>query len=196
MAVDKIPRIFKIIQAMRPYIKSGEMTFERALLYFQEKGIEMTGVARKAVENAFKKIKGTKDPVFDNTVKKLPYDEEGIPFNPKRPLKDYGASKRSMMTDDQYFDFKELYFGKIIANTDEAVKDFSTRIIKNEQDAQFLRLSKEQKKDFLNMLDDRRLLGNKKFMMNYTDETGKFANPKDINRTKQAAGGLINILSL
>ena len=30
MAIDKIPRIFKILQAMRPYIKSGEMNLELA----------------------------------------------------------------------------------------------------------------------------------------------------------------------
>ena len=193
MAIDKIPRIFKILQAMRPYIKSGEMTLDNALKYFQEKGIEMTGVARRAVENAFKKTKGTKDEVFDDTVQKLPYDEEGIPFNPRRPQKDYGPTKRSMMDDDQYFNFKEDYFGRIIANTDEAVKDLATRIIKGEQDVQFNRLSPAQKKDFLNMVDDRMLLGNKEFMMTYTNDAGNFANPTNINRTKQAAGGRVQM---
>ncbi len=193
MAIDKIPRIFKILQAMRPYIKSGEMTLDNALKYFQEKGIEMTGVARRAVENAFKKTKGTKDEVFDDTVQKLPYDEEGIPFNPRRPQKDYGSTIRSMMDDDQYFNFKEDYFGRIIANTDEAVKDLATRIIKGEQDVQFNRLSPAQKKDFLNMVDDRMLLGNKEFMMTYTNDAGNFANPTNINRTKQAAGGRVQM---
>ena len=193
MAIDKIPRIFKILQAMRPYIKSGEMTLDNALKYFQEKGIEMTGVARRAVENAFKKTKGTKDEVFDDTVQKLPYDEEGIPFNPRRPQKDYGPTKRSMMDDDQYFNFKEDYFGRIIANTDEAVKDLATRIIKGEQDVQFNRLSPAQKKDFLNMVDDRMLLGNREFMMTYTNDAGNFANPTNINRTKQAAGGRVQM---
>tara|TARA_R110000765_G_scaffold193743_1_gene299325 strand:- start:497 stop:1111 length:615 start_codon:yes stop_codon:yes gene_type:complete len=193
MAIDKIPKIFKILQAMRPYIKSGEMTLDNALKYFQEKGIEMTGVARRAVENAFKKTKGTKDEVFDDTVQKLPYDEEGIPFNPRRPQKDYGSTIRSMMDDDQYFNFKEDYFGRIIANTDEAVKDLATRIIKGEQDVQFNRLSPAQKKDFLNMVDDRMLLGNKEFMMTYTNDAGNFANPTNINRTKQAAGGRVQM---
>ena len=193
MAIDKIPRIFKILQAMRPYIKSGEMTLDNALKYFQEKGIEMTGVARRAVENAFKKTKGTKDEVFDDTVQKLPYDEEGIPFNPRRPQKDYGPTIRSMMDDDQYFNFKEDYFGRIIANTDEAVKDLATRIIKGEQDVQFNRLSPAQKKDFLNMVDDRMLLGNREFMMTYTNDAGNFANPTNINRTKQAAGGRVQM---
>ena len=193
MAIDKIPKIFKILQAMRPYIKSGEMTLDNALKYFQEKGIEMTGVAKRAVENAFKKTKGTKDEVFDDTVQKLPYDEEGIPFNPRRPQKDYGSTIRSMMDDDQYFNFKEDYFGRIIANTDEAVKDLATRIIKGEQDVQFNRLSPAQKKDFLNMVDDRMLLGNKEFMMTYTNDAGNFANPTNINRTKQAAGGRVQM---
>ena len=191
-----LARIFRILQAMRPYIKSGEMTLDNALKYFSEKGIKMTGVAKKAVENAFKKVKGTKDEVFDDTVQKLPYDEEGIPFNPRRPQKDYGPTKRSMMDDDQYFNFKENYFGRIIANDDKAVKSLATRIIRGEQDVQFNRLSPAQKRDFLNMVEDRLLLGNKEFMMTYTDDAGAFANPTNINRTKQAAGGLINILSL
>jgi exonuclease VII small subunit len=122
MAIDKIPRIFKILQAMRPYIKSGEMNLENALKYFSEKGIKMTGVARKAVENAFKKVKGSKDEVFDDTVEKLPYDDQGIPFNPRKPQKEYGTSVKSMMDDEQYFNFKEGYFGKIIANNDKAVQ--------------------------------------------------------------------------
>jgi hypothetical protein len=68
--------------------------------------------------------------------------------------------------------------------------------MKGEQDVQFNRLSPDQKKDFLNMVQDRLTLGNKEFMMTYTDDAGAFANPTNINRTKQAAGGLINILSL
>ena len=46
---------------------------------------------QKQINNIFKPSKPIKpkDPDFDNTVKKLPYDDQGKPFNPKDPLKDY-----------------------------------------------------------------------------------------------------------
>ena len=37
--------------------------------------------------------KKTKDPVFDNTVQKLPMDDTGAPFNPNNPQKVYGKPK-------------------------------------------------------------------------------------------------------
>lgn len=46
---------------------------------------------QKQINNIFKPSKPIKpkDPDFDDTVKKLPYDDQGKPFNPKNPLKDY-----------------------------------------------------------------------------------------------------------
>jgi hypothetical protein len=46
---------------------------------------------QKQINNIFKPSKPIKpkDPDFDDTVKKLPYDDQGKPFNPKDPLKDY-----------------------------------------------------------------------------------------------------------
>ena len=43
------------------------------------------------------------------------------------------------------------------------------------------------------MVDDRMLLGNREFMMTYTNDAGNFANPTNINRTKQAAGGRVQM---
>ena len=54
---------------------------------------------------------------------------------------------RSMPADD-YSSFKEEWFGKILANTDEALNTFLKKGI-NQADERFVGLSKDQRKDFL-----------------------------------------------
>ena len=50
---------------------------------------EITGLMRAQIDNLFKTKKpvGKKDPVFDNTVEKMQFDDAGKPFNPRDPLK-------------------------------------------------------------------------------------------------------------
>ena len=74
--------IFKLMQAMRPYIQSGEMTYDLAIKYLKERGVQFDGLVKKALDNMFKKIKA-RDPVFDKNVTKMPFDDEGLPFDPK-----------------------------------------------------------------------------------------------------------------
>ena len=74
--------IFKLMQAMRPYIQNGEMTYDLAIKYLKERGVQFEGLVKKALDNMFKKIKA-RDPVFDKNVTKMPFDDEGLPFDPK-----------------------------------------------------------------------------------------------------------------
>ena len=74
--------IFKLMQAMRPYIQSGEMTYDLAIKYLKERGVQFDGLVKKALDNMFKKTKA-RDPVFDKSVTKMHFDEEGLPFDPK-----------------------------------------------------------------------------------------------------------------
>ena len=74
--------IFKLMQAMRPYIQSGEMTYDLAIKYLKERGVQFDGLVKKALDNMFKKIKA-RDPVFDKNVTKMHFDDEGLPFDPK-----------------------------------------------------------------------------------------------------------------
>ena len=74
--------IFKLMQAMRPYIQNGEMTYDLAIKYLKERGVQFDGLVKKALDNMFKKIKA-RDPVFDKNVTKMPFDDEGLPFDPK-----------------------------------------------------------------------------------------------------------------
>ena len=74
---------FKILQAIKPLIQRGKLTrIDEALSYLQSMGMKIDGILRQGVENMFKKIKA-RDPGFDNVVKELPIDDQGIPFNPK-----------------------------------------------------------------------------------------------------------------
>jgi hypothetical protein len=74
--------IFKLMQAMRPYIQRGDMTYDLAIKYLKERGVQFDGIVKKALDNMFKKIKA-RDPLFDKSVTKMPIDDAGIPFNPK-----------------------------------------------------------------------------------------------------------------
>ena len=49
--------IFKLMQAMRPYIQNGEMTYDLAIKYLKERGVQFDGLVKKALDNMFKKIK-------------------------------------------------------------------------------------------------------------------------------------------
>ena len=73
--------IFKLMQAMRPYIQRGDMTYDLAVKYLKERGVQFDGIVKKALDNMFKKIKA-RDPVFDKSVTKMPIDDAGTPFNP------------------------------------------------------------------------------------------------------------------
>ena len=84
--------IFKFIKSLRPYISKGLISIEDVYIHLNKKGVEVTDIVRKAVNNAFKK-QPAKDPVFDKTKIDLPIDDAGKPFNPNHPLKEYGGVK-------------------------------------------------------------------------------------------------------
>ena len=81
--------IFKFIKSLRPYIDKGLISIEDVYIHLNKKGVEVTDIVRKAVNNAFKKGPD-KDPLFDQTKIDLPIDDLGKPFNPNKPLKEYG----------------------------------------------------------------------------------------------------------
>ena len=98
------------------------------------------------------------------------------------------SGKRVTMSNDDYADFKDKWFSKIIANTDEALNTFLKRGI-DASDERFLNLTPNQRKDFLNMVEYRLKHGNKKFMNDFTDAKGNFKYPEDL-----AYGGLAGML--
>ena len=90
-----------------------------------------------------------------------------------------------VLDDDAYRGLQADTFRRLIANTDDDVKAFGKRIIENKQDVKFEKLTKDQRKGILNMVDDRIKMGNRKFMEKYDS---KFPPPEDF-----ASGGIARV---
>ena len=114
--------VFKFLKSIRPYIASGEMTPDLAVKYLKEKGVEVTGIIKQALDNAFKappskiesegiaqfdlqkqKPKKIEEEYFTESIRgnkkpKLVYDEESKSFfDPNDPLKDMREAKFSIV---------------------------------------------------------------------------------------------------
>jgi len=108
--------LLKFLNAARNLAKQGLK--EKDILAFakQEFG-EVTDLVRLQINKIFKTknqpsvgIK-TKDPVFDNTVQKLPMDDTGAPFNPNDPQKVYGKPKE-VDTGSPFEDYRRNVLGE------------------------------------------------------------------------------------
>ena len=85
-----MPPFLKFLDSARRLIPMG-MTRQQIFNFAKQEFGEINQLMQKQIDNLFKPRKpvGKKDPDFDSTVKKLPYDDAGKPFNPRDPLKDY-----------------------------------------------------------------------------------------------------------
>ena len=97
-------------------------------------------------------IESTRKQALEQATKKSSKDILKVPKKKEEPFTGWTPKvvERSMPADD-YSGFKEEWFGKILANTDEALNTFLKRGI-NASDKRFVSLSKEQRKDFLGTL--------------------------------------------
>ena len=79
----------KFLNAARSLQKTQGLSKADILNFAKNEFGEITGLMRAQIDNLFKPSKPIKpkDPDFDNTVIKLPIDDEGLPFNPRNPLK-------------------------------------------------------------------------------------------------------------
>ena len=136
--------LLKFLNAARSLAKQGFKQEDIIKFAKQEFG-EVTDLVRLQINKIFKTknqpsvgIK-TKDPVFDNTVETIPFDDTGAPFNPRDPQKVYGKPKANQnreMTPDEYDDFVEEVGGgdQLEAyNFDGTVGD-AKRILKEQED--------------------------------------------------------------
>ena len=94
-----------------------------------------------------------------------------------------------ILDDDAFKELKGDYFRKLMTNTDEDVQAFAKRVIDNKQDVKLEKLTQGQRKEFMNMVDDRITLGNRKFMEKYTDD---FPLPKELDEDF-ASGGIARV---
>ena len=145
---------------------------------------QILAYVKQAEDQAFaKRFKDVLEPkkadVFD-----LPTKKKERPFTGWTPK----VVERSMPADD-YAGLKEEWFSRIMTNTDEALNTWLKKGDWTKSDERFINLSKNQRKDFLDMVDYRLKHGNKKFMNDFTDAKGKFKLPEDL-----AYGGLAGML--
>ena len=91
---------------------------------------------------------------------------------------------------EDFLKLKEDTFRRLTMNTDDNVKAFSKRIIENKQDVKFERLTKDQRKGILDLIDDRLKLGNREFMNKHSD-LNVVIDPEDF-----ASGGIAGELHL
>ena len=99
--------LLKFLNAARSLAKQGFKQEDIIKFAKQEFG-EVTDLVRLQINKIFKTKNqptiGKKDPVFDNTVQKLPMDDTGAPFNPNDPQKVYGKPKANpnrMLDEDE-----------------------------------------------------------------------------------------------
>ena len=70
---------------------------------------------------------------------------------------------------DDFLKLKEDTYRRLMLNTDDAVKAFGKRIINKTQDVKFEKLSKDQRKGIMSLIEDRIRLGNREFMNKHND---------------------------
>ena len=117
----KSEAIKRFLTAARSLANQG-MTKESIMNFAKNEFGEITELFQKQIDNIFKrpssgieKIK-VKDEVFDDTIIKLPYDDQLQPFNPKDPLKQYGKPKKTddfnLSEDDPLGDLEKIIKGE------------------------------------------------------------------------------------
>jgi hypothetical protein len=96
----KSEAIKRFLTAARSLANQG-LSREAIMQFAKNEFGEITELFQRQIDNIFKKpasgiekIK-IKDEVFDDTVIKLPYDDQLQPFNPNNPLKKYGKPKEN-----------------------------------------------------------------------------------------------------
>jgi hypothetical protein len=144
--VNRAEATYKFFKALKRLVDQGVIkTIDQAKDFAKQEFGEVSDLMLIQVNKIFKN-KGKadlpikpKDPVFDNTVEKLPYDDQGVPFNRRDPQKVYGkpkANQNRAMTADEYDDFVEEVGGgdQLEAyNFDGTVGD-AKRILKEQED--------------------------------------------------------------
>jgi hypothetical protein len=77
-------------------LASMGMKKEQVLDFAKNEFGELTGMMKYQIDNIYKPKKPVdpKNPDFDDTVVKMKFDDEGKPFNPRDPLKDYSKKDK------------------------------------------------------------------------------------------------------
>tara|TARA_A100001515_G_scaffold28757_1_gene22266 strand:- start:2616 stop:4052 length:1437 start_codon:yes stop_codon:yes gene_type:complete len=135
----KSEAIKRFLTAARSLANQG-LSKEAIMQFAKNEFGEITELFQKQIDSIFKrpasgieKIK-IKDEVFDDTVVKLPIDDQGKPFNPKDPLKQYDKPKKFRLNKERF------------------QKDFN---VSDEEVEKILKMSPEEQRDVVNKYIDK-----------------------------------------
>jgi len=124
--IKKAEATYKFFRSLKNLVDQGLIkSIDQAKAFAKQEFGEVSDLMTLQINKIFKNknqpVVGKKDPIFDNTVETIPFDDTGTPFNPKDPQKVYGKPKidespafpsytkpkNREMTPDEYDDFVE-----------------------------------------------------------------------------------------
>ena len=107
----EVARFLKSLKNLvdKGFVKNIDQAKTFAKQEFGEVSDLMTLQINKIFKTKNQPVVGKKDPVFDNTVETIPFDDTGTPFNPRNPQKVYGKPKEGIKTlDEAEMDIKSI----------------------------------------------------------------------------------------
>ena len=95
---NRIEATYKFFKSLKNLVDQGVIkSIDQAKAFAKQEFGEVSDLMTLQINKIFKTKNqptiGKKDPVFDNTVETIPFDDTGAPFNPRDPQKVYGKPK-------------------------------------------------------------------------------------------------------
>jgi len=141
--MNRAEATFKFFRSLKNLVDQGLIkSIDQAKAFAKQEFGEVSDLMTLQINKIFKNknqpVVGKKDPIFDNTIETIPFDDTGTPFNPRDPQKVYGKPKVNQnrpMTADELEDF-EMGIGsdQLEAYSFDGTVDDGARILKEEAD--------------------------------------------------------------
>jgi len=138
--MNRAEATFKFFRSLKNLVDQGLIkSIDQAKAFAKQEFGEVSDLMTLQINKIFKTKnqpvvgKKTKDPVFDNTVEELPYDDAGVPFNPRDPQKVYGKPREGIKKETSDLDdiLEGLEGDKSLPEIDEnLLKNFNDEIRK------------------------------------------------------------------
>ena len=152
--IKKAEATYKFFRSLKNLVDQGLIkSIDQAKAFAKQEFGEVSDLMTLQINKIFKNknqpVVGKKDPIFDNTVETIPFDDTGTPFNPKDPQKVYGKPKidespafpsytkpkNRDMTPDEFEDFEmDIGSDNLEAYSFDGTVDDGARILKEEAD--------------------------------------------------------------
>ena len=103
--IKKAEATYKFFKSLKNLVDQGLIkSIDQAKAFAKQEFGEVSDLMTLQINKIFKNknqpVVGKKDPVFDNTVETIPFDDTGAPFNPRDPQKVYGKPKNQPLDPD------------------------------------------------------------------------------------------------